>query len=214
MCLSSPPYWQLRDNGTAGQIGLEATLDAYVHELVGVFREVWRVLRNNGTLWLNLGDSYSAGGRGGGVPGDKQHTNKGSALPPFRCDLPPKNLLGMPWRVALALQANRWILRSAIVWHKLAVMPESVRDRPTSAYELLFCSVRAGGHSMTRMQLQRTPNRKAPSAINMRFQAIQMGSTVPVHYETPRAGWNSTGSATAGTSGKSTLSRTKERISR
>jgi DNA modification methylase len=126
MCLTSPPYWRLRDNGAAGQIGLEATLDAYVHELVGVFREVRRVLRNNGTLWLNLGDAYSADGRG------------------FRSDLPPKNLLGMPWRVALALQADGWILRSAIIWHKLAVMPESVRDRPTSAYELLFLFSKSG----------------------------------------------------------------------
>jgi DNA modification methylase len=106
---------------------------------VGVFREVRRVLRDDGTLWLNLGDSYSAGGRGGGMQGNKQFSSKGSALPSFRCDIPPKNLLGVPWRVALALQADGWILRSAIVWHnKLAVMPESVKDRPTSAYEFVF----------------------------------------------------------------------------
>jgi hypothetical protein len=122
----------------ADQIGWEATLDEYVNGLVGVFREVRRVLRDDGTLWLNLGDCYSAGGRGASGPGSKQYTNKGSALPPFRCEIPPKNLLGMPWRVALALQADGWILRSAIVLHKLGVMPEAVTDRPTSAYEFLF----------------------------------------------------------------------------
>lgn len=149
--VTSPPYFGLRDYGVDGQIGLEASPDAYVTEMVAVFREVRRVLRDDGTVWLNLGDSYAAGKTG---RTDQDHNsrnmdgrNRANASltgVPSGCErrpppgYKPKDLLGMPWRVALALQADGWWLRSAIVWHKPNPMPESVRDRPTSAYEMVF----------------------------------------------------------------------------
>jgi DNA modification methylase len=142
MCVTSPPYFGLRDYGHDGQIGLEATPDAFVARLVEVFREVRRVLRDDGTLWLNLGDSYSAQG-GAQVQGTKQargsqdgawsgESRKGVA------GLKPKDLIGIPWRVAFALQADGWYLRQDIIWHKPNPMPESVRDRCTKAHEYLF----------------------------------------------------------------------------
>lgn len=140
-CVTSPPYYGLRDYGTGeAQIGLEASPAEYVTRLVEVFREVRRVLRNDGTLWLNLGDSYayppgSAGRQGNGQRSDRTFTAEG--LPGTRA-LPPKNLLGIPWRVALALQADGWILRNAIVWDKPNPMPESVTDRLSSTYEVVF----------------------------------------------------------------------------
>ncbi len=137
-CVTSPPYYGLRDYGHAGQIGLEETPDAYLARLVGVFREVRRVLRDDGTLWLNLGDSYAAGGNGGG---NKNDTNVGSLtvgrkLPPF--GYKPKDLLGIPWMVAFALRADGWWLRQDIIWHKPNPMPESVTDRCTKAHEYVF----------------------------------------------------------------------------
>jgi DNA modification methylase len=140
-CVTSPPYFGLRDYGVDGQIGLEPSPDEYVARLVEVFRQVRRVLKPDGTLWLNLGDSYAMTTRGAGGPG-KQLTNAGSILPDRNAIIPAgikaKDLLGIPWRVAFALQADGWWLRSAIVWHKPNPMPESVTDRPTSSYEMVF----------------------------------------------------------------------------
>jgi DNA modification methylase len=124
VCVTSPPYWGLRDYGVAGQIGLEPTPELYVEALVGVFREVRRVLRDDGTLWLNLGDSYAQTRTGSWV---NSHPS-----------LKPKDLSGIPWRVAFALQADGWWLRSDIIWAKPNPMPESVRDRPTKAHEYVF----------------------------------------------------------------------------
>ena len=188
-CVTSPPYWVLRDYGTASwsggdpacehkprvasistrplgllhgghatvdagtvqrdchcgavrvdsQLGLERSPDEYVAAMVAVFEQVRRVLRSDGTLWLNLGDSYAAGGPAGG-PG-KQHTNVGSLAVPTRSapqGLKPKDLVGIPWRVAFALQAAGWWLRSDIIWAKPNPMPESVTDRPTKSHEYLF----------------------------------------------------------------------------
>jgi DNA modification methylase len=121
------------------QIGLEPTPDAYVASLVAVFAEVWRVLRDDGTVWINIGDSYASSGPASGA--GKQHTNVGSVNGPVRYAPPglkPKDLIGIPWRVALALQAAGWYLRSDIIWHKLNPMPESVTDRPTKAHEYIF----------------------------------------------------------------------------
>jgi len=136
-CVTSPPYWGLRDYGVAGQLGLEETPEAYVAALVDVFRAVRRVLRDDGTLWLNLGDSYAAN-RSYQVP-DSKHVDVGnsraSSVPP---GLKPKDLVGIPWRVAFALQADGWWLRSDIVWAKPNPMPESVTDRPTKAHEYVF----------------------------------------------------------------------------
>jgi len=144
-CVTSPPYFGLRDYGVDGQIGLEATPEEFVAKLVKVFREVRRVLRDDGTLWLNLGDSYNAAGREGHGTrqGCKQGTNRASATKADNCRpsvewLKPKDLIGIPWRVAFALQADGWYLRQDIIWHKPNPMPESVRDRCTKAHEYIF----------------------------------------------------------------------------
>jgi DNA modification methylase len=138
--VTSPPYWGLRDYGVGGQIGLEATPAEYVETMVAVFREVRRVLRADGTVWVNLGDSYAAGGRGGGADGSKQQTNVGALLD--RKVTPAwfkaKDLCGIPWRVAFTLQADGWYLRQDIIWSKPNPMPESVRDRCTKAHEYIF----------------------------------------------------------------------------
>jgi DNA modification methylase len=140
-CVTSPPYWGLRDYGVAGQIGLERTPEEYVAKMVAVFREVRRVLRKDGTCWVNLGDSYCMSTRGAGGAG-KQHTNAGSIMRDRRAIVPrghkAKDLVGIPWRVAFALQSDGWYLRSDIIWSKPNPMPESVTDRPTKAHEYLF----------------------------------------------------------------------------
>lgn len=144
-CVTSPPYFGLRDYGHDGQIGLEATPSAYVAKMVDVFREVRRVLRDDGTLWLNLGDTYARNpAKGQHKPGDsgKQSyiydTGGGRASSTATADVPEKNLLGVPWRVAFALQDDGWYLRQDIIWHKPNPMPESVTDRCTKAHEYLF----------------------------------------------------------------------------
>lgn len=140
-CVTSPPYYGLRDYGVSGQIGLEETPEAYIARLVGVFREVRRVLRDDGTLWVNIGDSY-ARGFGGGSPGEKSETNVGSfqnrKLGKVPQGMKAKDLIGIPWMLAFALRADGWYLRSEIIWHKPNPMPESVRDRPTKAHEQVF----------------------------------------------------------------------------
>lgn len=143
-CVTSPPYWGLRDYGVEGQLGLESAPEEYVTRLVEIFREVRRVLRDDGTLWLNLGDSYTSGGRdtfGTFTPESKQATHlaiKSAKRAPQPVGLKPKDLVGIPWRVAFALQADGWYLRSDIIWHKPNPMPESVTDRPTKAHEYIF----------------------------------------------------------------------------
>jgi len=145
-CITSPPYYGLRDYGVAGQIGLEPTVDAYVAQLVAVFREVRRVLRPDGTLWLVLGDSYGRGSRGRWHGDGARGRNKRrawAAYPDGAAEQPAKQLLGIPWRVAFALQADGWILRADIVWAKPNPLPESVRDRPTRAHEFVFLFARS-----------------------------------------------------------------------
>lgn len=139
-CVTSPPYWGLRDYGVKGQLGLEPTPDAYVARMVEIFHEVRRVLKNDGTLWLNLGDSYAGGGPHHGQKSlGKSGTNRGTHTAEYHAPgLKPKDLVGIPWRVAFALQADGWYLRSDIIWHKPNPMPESVTDRPTKAHEYLF----------------------------------------------------------------------------
>ena len=143
--VTSPPYWGLRDYGVDGAYGLEPTLDEYIELMVEVFSEVRRVLRKDGTLWLNLGDAYSGSGKGlngdgSHSVGGKQDTNIGAltAPRPGSTGLKPKDLIGLPWRVAFALQTDCWWIRSEIIWHKPNPMPESVRDRPTRAHEYVF----------------------------------------------------------------------------
>jgi len=138
--VTSPPYWGLRDYGVAGQLGLEDTPEEYVGKLVAVFREARRVLRDDGVLWLNLGDSYNSPGPNNH---DKSHTigtTKLKGQPGTRgwSELKPKDLIGIPWRVAFALQADGWWLRMDNIWEKPNPMPESVTDRPTKAHEYVF----------------------------------------------------------------------------
>ncbi len=147
-CVTSPPYFGLRDYGVEGQIGLEPTPDEFVEVMVRVFREVRRVLRDDGTLWLNLGDSYATKPNGPSIASSKlegaiaphaqvrlAHAQRSKSVP---TGLKHKDLLGIPWRVALALQADGWYLRSDCIWSKPNPMPESVTDRPTKAHEYLF----------------------------------------------------------------------------
>ena len=138
-CVTSPPYWNLRDYGVEGQIGLEKTPEEYVKRLVEVFRAVWRVLREDGTLWVNLGDSYATRWRSrrdrGGAGIRESSRDRQGAVPE---GLKHKDLIGIPWRVAFAFQADGWHLRSDIIWSKPNPMPESVVDRPTKAHEYLF----------------------------------------------------------------------------
>lgn len=138
-CVTSPPYWGLRDYGANGQLGLEPTPQEYVANMVALFREVWRVLRDDGSVWLNLGDSYASGNDGDTRSEDKQGATN-AHLPRFArpAGLKPKDLVGIPWRVAFALQEDGWYLRSDIIWSKPNPMPESVTDRPTKAHEYLF----------------------------------------------------------------------------
>lgn len=148
-CITSPPYWGLRDYGVDGQIGLEKTPEEYVAKMVDVFREVKRVLRKDGTLWLNLGDSYTTPKEGctyGTSTSAFNHKDKtkteGLQAQQFSKKCPenmrPKNLVGIPWRVAFALQQDGWYLRQDIIWHKPNPMPESVTDRCTKSHEYIF----------------------------------------------------------------------------
>ncbi|MGH7055808.1 MAG: DNA-methyltransferase [Stellaceae bacterium] len=137
-CVTSPPYWGLRDYDHPNQIGAEPVLDDYIRDLVRVFREVRRTLRDDGTFWLNIGDAYTSGGRTWRAPDKK---NAGRAMS-YRPDTPeglkPKDLIGIPWRLAFALQADGWYLRSDIIWNKPNCQPESVKDRFTRSHEYVF----------------------------------------------------------------------------
>jgi len=142
MCVTSPPYWGLRDYGHDDQLGLEETPEEYTANMVEVFSQVKRVLRDDGTLWLNLGDSYNGSG-GDHKEGGKNDTgfqgNLMRGVQPKRIiSLKPKDLVGIPWRVAFALQADGWYLRQDIIWHKPNPMPESVTDRCTKSHEYVF----------------------------------------------------------------------------
>ncbi|MCL5780076.1 MAG: site-specific DNA-methyltransferase [Firmicutes bacterium] len=140
--VTSPPYWGLRDYGIPNQIGAENNLADYINNLVSIFREVRRVLKKDGTLWLNIGDSYTSGNRKYRAPDKKTDTKTNVRAMNYRPDTPeglkPKDLIGVPWKVAFALQADGWFLRSDIVWNKPNCMPESVKDRPTKSHEYIF----------------------------------------------------------------------------
>ena len=144
-CVTSPPYWGLRNYGVDGAYGLEPTLDEYICQMVEVFREVRRVLRKDATLWLNLGDAYTASPKGSlngqdksGLTSTKTQEHSPVGVHKRGNGLKPKDLIGLPWRLAFALQADGWWLRSDIIWHKPNPMPESVTDRPTRAHEYVF----------------------------------------------------------------------------
>ena len=149
MCLTSPPYYSLRDYDVAGQIGQENTPDEYIARLMAVFQEVHRVLKPEGTLWLNIGDSYAGSGQGAGTKNfsEKQKSNRGTGYMQatgFKSklltvpDCKRKDMIGIPWMLAFALRDAGWILRQDIIWYKPNVMPESVKDRCTKSYEHIF----------------------------------------------------------------------------
>ena len=147
-CVTSPPYYGLRDYGIDGQLGLESTPDEYINNLVAVFREIKRVLKNDGTLWLNIADSYAGSGKGRNGDGSENLktinlNSRGSKIgvipkTTISAEIKPKDLIGIPWMLAFALRSDGWYLRSDIIWHKPNPMPESVKDRPTKCYEHIF----------------------------------------------------------------------------
>lgn len=144
-CVTSPPYWRLRDYGMSGQLGLEPTPELYVDALTNIFEEVRRVLKPDGTLWLNLGDVYWRSVKGGKNPNGHMDFGKvrkretlGIPITGSHPEIKPKDLVGLPWMVAFALRKSGWWLRQDIIWHKPAPMPESVTDRCTRAHEYLF----------------------------------------------------------------------------
>lgn len=174
-CVTSPPYFGLRDYGMNGQIGLDDTPDAFVARLVDVFREVRRVLRDDGTLWLNLGDSYASAWS---MPGGRRNVvGQGSLSSGKRADRPnrlvgglkEKDLIGIPWRVAFALQADGWYLRQDIIWHKPNPMPESVTDRCTKAHEYVFLLSKGPKYYFDNMAI------KEPAVQAGRVRADRMG---------------------------------------
>lgn len=143
-CVTSPPYWGLRDYDHPDQIGAEASPEQYVQNLLAVFREVRRVLRDDGTVWLNVGDGYARNGGVGSCGPNAKVGNTKKLIQKRNCKVPDvwglkdRDLMGLPWRVAFAMQQDGWILRSRIVWIKKTAMPESVRNRPTNATEEVF----------------------------------------------------------------------------
>jgi len=138
MCITSPPYWSLRNYQISGQIGLESSVSDYLQSLLNVFRQVRRVLKEDGTLWVNIGDSYTSGGRTWRAPDKKNPIRAMDVRPPTPEGLKPKDLIGIPWRLAFALQADGWYLRTDIIWSKPNCQPESVKDRPTRCHEYVF----------------------------------------------------------------------------
>jgi len=137
-CVTSPPYWSLRNYNIPGQIGLEFALEDYVTSLLEVLEQVRRVLKDNGTLWLNIGDSYTSGGRTWRAPDKKNPVRAMDIRPPTPKGLKPKDLIGVPWRLAFALQSAGWFLRADLIWNKPNCQPESVKDRPTRSHEYVF----------------------------------------------------------------------------
>lgn len=220
-CVTSPPYWGLRDYGCEGQLGLEPTPEAYVANLVAVFREVRRVLRDDGTLWLNLGDSYANDTKWGGSTGGKHvtelhDTNVGRGK--RNTGLKAKDLVGIPWRVAFALQADGWYLRQDIIWSKPNPMPESVKDRCTKAHEYIFLLAKSAKYyydaqaiaepitEITESSIERlnqdvenqTGSLRVPGKTNGPMKAVGKGKLTRGAYDPPgqsphsnaRASWN------------------------
>ena len=145
MCVTSPPYYGLRDYGEAGQIGIEQTPEEYIARLINVFDEVYRVLAPDGTLWVNIGDSYAGSGKGpmtisknGKNENVFDMSNRIYEVPKKWEGIKPKDLIGIPWMLAFALRSRGWYLRSDIIWHKRNCLPESAKDRPTKCHEYIF----------------------------------------------------------------------------
>ena len=166
-CVTSPPYWGLRDYGSENQLGLEQTPQEYVDSMVDVFREVYRVLKPDGTLWLNLGDSYASFRDGKATPDTTRGNSDGTLVPKGSAKnrmattftgtgIKHKDLVGIPWRVAFALQQDGWYLRQDIIWAKPNPMPESVRDRCTKSHEYLFMLTKSAKYYFDNQAIRET----------------------------------------------------------
>jgi DNA modification methylase len=155
-CVTSPPYFGLRDYNHSNQIGQENTPEEYVERLVSIFHEVNRVLRPDGTFWLNIGDTYATGCGGSGTTSQMQRNNKGTNIAPRKShrtgNLKTKDLIGIPWMTAFALRADGWYLRSEIIWSKPNLMPESVKDRPTKSHEQIFLFTKSSKYYFNTIQ--------------------------------------------------------------
>jgi len=162
-CVTSPPYWGLRDYKAEGQIGDEDDPDQYVDRIVAVFDQVRRVLKEDGTFWLNIGDSYTSGNRGYRAPDKKNPIRAMSYRPKTPEGLKPKDLVGVPWRLAFALQKSGWYLRSDIIWEKPNCMPESVKDRPTRCHEYVFLFTKSSKYYYDYMTVQEANGRNRRS---------------------------------------------------
>lgn len=185
--VTSPPYWGLRDYGVYGQIGLEDSLSAFLERMVVVFRGVRRVLRDDGTLWLNMGDSYADRANSRASTGGASFRQDRAAVAPPKIGLSdglkPKDLTGQPWRLAFALQEDGWYLRAPIIWHKPNAMPESVQDRPSTAHEYVFLLAKAqryfyDGDAIREPYLQASIDRIVAGKVGTghRLQAHQPGT--------------------------------------
>jgi site-specific DNA-methyltransferase (cytosine-N4-specific) len=172
--ITSPPYWGLRDYELPGQIGLEETLHQFLNRLVAVFAEVKRILRDDGTMWLNIGDGYTSGNRGWRAPDKKNPARAMSVRPDTPEGLKPKDLIGVPWRLAFRLQEDGWYLRSDIIWHKPNAMPESVKDRPTRAHEYLFMFSKREQYFYDRAAVLEANGRNRRSVWNINTQALSL----------------------------------------
>lgn len=170
--VTSPPYWGLRDYDTDDQIGLEETLPEFIASLRSVFREARRVLADDGVFWLNIGDGYTSGNRGWRAPDKKNPARAMSVRPNTPDGLKSKDLLGIPWRLAFALQDDGWYLRADIIWNKPNAMPESVRDRPTRAHEYIFMLTKSEKYSYDRLAVIEPNGRNLRSVWNINTQAF------------------------------------------
>ena len=170
--ITSPPYWGLRDYDFPDQIGLEPTLPQFLNRLRAIFSEVRRVLRDDGILWLNIGDGYTSGNRGWRAPDKKNPARAMSVRPDTPKGLKPKDLHGIPWRLAFALQDDGWYLRADIVWNKPNVMPESVKDRPTRAHEYIFMLTKDERYYYDRRAIIEPNGRNCRSVWNIHTQGF------------------------------------------
>lgn len=179
--ITSPPYWGLRDYKIPNQIGLEETLPQFLNRLVTVFAEVRRVLKNDGTLWLNIGDGYTSGNRGWRAPDKKNSARAMDVRPDTPEGLKPKDLLGIPWRLAFRLQEDGWYLRSDVIWHKPNAMPESVKDRPTRAHEYLFLLSKNEQYYYNREDVleENGRNRRSVWSVNTQPLSLPHAATFP-----------------------------------
>ena len=196
-CVTSPPYWGLRDYGVSGQLGMENTFDEFLRKIIDIFSEVLRVLKPQGTFWLNMGDSYAGSGKGmtnNGTCDPFRQKTKGMKLKVkhgykggrtnrdkrfgnrFIDGLKPKNLIGQPWRVAFALQEIGWILRRDIIWHKPNPMPESCQDRPTTAHEYIFLLTKSQKYYYDAEAIMENCSPSTHSRVSQDIQA-QLGSS-------------------------------------